>query len=648
MSQLALEKPGMKRNSKYQIFTFVSMFLSMFVFESLQQIFLPNLSDWQASSITIVLSSTLALACALIILHKDEENLYSEFKRQNDMISHELEKSHTFYQQIIDIDPNLIYIRDKAGRYILVNQALANFYGVARFDLIGKTDEHFNFDADQVASIRRSDQQILYYQQEKILPEEVLTDAYGKMHWLRTLKRPITSLNEVETQVLGVSEDICQVKRYEEKLNYERMHDPLTGLPNQVLIKRQVEDARVHNDTNEHLFAVLLMDIDQLKRINEMLGYAVGDQLIVALSKRLESCVRSTDTIARLKSDEFAILLQDLNEIDEAQHVVERIFEKISRPFMINDHELRVTASIGIVYGTNGEQNFEDFIRHAAIALKKAKDQGKSVAVIYNDEMRQVHEDILQLENDLRKAVENGELRLHYQPIIALKDQQVCGVEALVRWQHPERGLLYPMEFIHLAEEHDLIVPIGYWVLHEACLQMKSWQESYPRINPLTISVNISCKQLLYAGFVQQVAHILEESQLSPQYLKLEITESVYLEQSEEVESVLKQLHELGVRLFIDDFGTGYSSFSYLRNIPFDAIKIDRSFIEGVIHRSGDMKIVEAIVRLARDLGKELVAEGVETEEQRQWLHDLGCEFEQGFLFSRPMEAEDVEHFFHD
>jgi EAL domain-containing protein (putative c-di-GMP-specific phosphodiesterase class I) len=286
-------------------------------------------------------------------------------------------------------------------------------------------------------------------------------------------------------------------------------------------------------------------------------------------------------------------------------------------------------------------------LRDAKIAVSLAKSQGKSNFVIFDENMRMTLANQVSLEADFRKAIEQNELRLHYQPIKSLETGQVTIIEALVRWQHPRRGMIYPNDFIHLAEESDWIIQIGEWVLREACRQTREWQDKYPLHHPLTVSVNISSKQLLQKGFITLVKAILEDTGLDAHHLKMEITESIFLGKSDEVIRVLTQLNETGVQLYIDDFGTGYSSLSYLSQIPFDAIKIDRSFVDGLISRDGDMKIVEAIVRLASDLGKDLVAEGVETVEQRDWLQKLGCKYEQGYLFSRPVEADAVEKFFH-
>ena len=556
-------------------------------------------------------------------------------------------ENQNFYQKIINTNPNLIYVKSSEGYYKLTNQAFAKFYGTTPQDLIGKLDRNIIQDQNEFENVHKSDLITLSNMELTEIRDEILSDHSGEKHWFSTIKSPVTIPQEEETHILGVSTDITKLKRCSEKLSFERLHDPLTGLPNQVLLsdclEQVVQEKKVKNND---LFAVMLLDIDHFKRINDGLGYLTGDQLLISTADRLSSCIRSTDTIARLKGDEFAILLQDLNEISEVYQVVDRVFEKLSQPFHVNGNEVQLSASIGIVFGNECNCTENDMLLDADIAMGQAKLLGKARYVVFNEAMRTHRKGKLKMETELRHALKNKQLQVFYQPIAELSSGKVIGLEALLRWRHPEKGLIYPTEFIPLAEETELIIPIGLWVLHEACRQTKFWQENYRWDVPLTISVNISSTQLLEKDFVQEAAKILEETGLNPRHLKLEITESIYLENSPEVIHVLNQLTTLGVQLFIDDFGTGYSSLSYLRQLPFDAIKIDRSFINGVAKRDGETKIVKAIIRLARDLGKELIAEGVETVEQRCRLKDMGCDYEQGFLFSKPVESYEVQKFF--
>jgi diguanylate cyclase (GGDEF)-like protein/PAS domain S-box-containing protein len=540
----------------------------------------------------------------------------------------------------------MIYVRDRHGRYILANQAVSEFYGISLEELIGRSDIDLGKVNEEIESSRVSDRHVLDAYQEKIIEEETMTAATGEKHWVKTKKQPIMRNGEDSPFVLGVSTDICRLKRYEEILTFERMHDSLTGLPNRAMLNDFLEHARQNGEEPDKQYAVLRLDLDQFRRINEALGYEVGNQLLVAVSKRLEACLRNRDIIARLSGDEFGILLEEISHVNEVYQIVERIFEKMCWPFVIDGHEILVTVGIGIVFGGQSYQEHGDILRDADIAMEFAKTQGKSRYVVFKDDMRETREGRLQLEMDLRNGIANDELRVHYQPIIELATGVITGMEALVRWEHPKRGLVFPGEFIPVAEETDLIIPMGLWVMREACRQTCIWHRRFPGESPMTMSVNISSKQLLHPDFVQELIQILEETGLSAQFLKLEITENVYLGKSEDVVSVLNQLNELGLRLFIDDFGTGYSALAYLRQMPFDAIKIDRSFIEGIMMGNGAVKIIQAIVGLAHNLGKELIAEGVETVEQRARLKELGCKYEQGFLFSKPGEASEVEKLF--
>ena len=633
--------------TRSQVMLVFAGFLGILAIEFLVSYLFPELSKELFYVITALAGS--------LILYGGTLQLFKRFKIANQQKIAEIyslsEKSisenQDFYQKIINTNPNLIYVKSSNGYYKLINQAFAKFYGTTPQEIIGKLDKTIIQDKCEFENVQKTDLLTLANMELNEIREEILTDHSGEKHWFSTIKSPITTPQNQELHILGVSTDITKLKRCSEKLSFERLHDPLTGLPNQVLLadclEQVVQDKKIKNND---LFAVMLLDIDHFKRINDGLGYLTGDQLLVSTAERLCSCIRSSDTIARLKGDEFAILLQDLNEISEVYQVVDRVFEKLSQPFHVNGNEVQLSASIGIVFGNECNCAENDMLLDADIAMGQAKLLGKARYVVFNEAMRTHKKGKLKMETELRHALRKKQLQVFYQPIAELSTGKVIGLEALLRWLHPEKGMIYPTEFIPLAEETELIIPIGLWVLREACLQTKSWQENYSWDNPLTISVNISSTQLLDKEFVREAAIILKETGLNPHHLKLEITESIYLENSPEVIHVLNQLNALGIQLFIDDFGTGYSSLSYLRKLPFDAIKIDRSFINGVAKRDGETKIVKAIIRLARDLGKELIAEGVETVEQRCRLQDMGCDYEQGFLFSRPVEAIEVEKFF--
>ncbi len=436
-------------------------------------------------------------------------------------------------------------------------------------------------------------------------------------------------------------QDITDRKRAEQQLLHEAFHDTLTGLPNRALfidrLKLTFERARRRDDL---LFAVLFLDFDRFKIVNDSLGHAVGDQLLEGIARRLETCMRGRDTVARLGGDEFTVLLEDITSIDDAVRVAERINQEMALPFNLLGHEVFTSASIGIALSAGSYERADDVLRDADAAMYQAKALGKARYVIFTEDMRSHAEEALHLETDLRWAVERQEFVLHYQPIVSLEAGRISGFEALVRWQHPQHGLIPPAEFIPQAEEMGLIIPIGQWVLREACDQARRWQERFPTYPPMTISVNISGKQLAQPNSIEQVKGVLEETGLDPHNLILEITESVLMKDEETTIDILRQLRGLGVRLSIDDFGTGYSSLSYLNRFSVNALKIDRSFVSRMADNNESVVIVRTIVMLAQNLGMDVVAEGAETEGQVAQLKALGCEYGQGYFFSRPLATE--------
>jgi diguanylate cyclase (GGDEF)-like protein len=421
-------------------------------------------------------------------------------------------------------------------------------------------------------------------------------------------------------------------------------HDSLTGLPNRAmfteLLKAEIESSK---RSNEHMFAVLFLDLDRFKNINDSLGHTHGDLLLVAFAERLERTLRPIDTLARFGGDEFAILLSGMTDATDAVRVAQRIQDELSQPFVLDKNSAFATASIGIALSSSGYDRADDILRDADIAMYRAKENGKARYELFDHGMHARAVSRLQLESDLRQAIEQKEFCVYYQPIVSLQTGRLAGFEALVRWNHPRRGLVSPADFIPVAEETGLIVPIGQWVLNEACAQVRQWQIDSPSHRSLSLSVNLSARQVAQPDLLQRIKDALETSKLNPHCLKLEITESVVMENAEAAAQMFKQLRALGVQLSIDDFGTGYSSLSYLHRFPLNYLKIDRSFVMRLT-TDNDNAIVRTISTLARNLGMEVIAEGIETEEQYQQLKMLGCEYGQGYLFSRPVANEGVKH----
>jgi diguanylate cyclase (GGDEF)-like protein len=427
----------------------------------------------------------------------------------------------------------------------------------------------------------------------------------------------------------------------EERLIHEALHDPLTNLPNRRLLVNRLEHAIQWNKRHpDDKFALLYLDFDRFKIINDSLGHNVGDQLLIEMARRLKVSVRAVDTIARLGGDEFAILLEAFKTSDEILTIVKRIQLNLSVPFEVGENSIAMTASLGIVMDLFQYENQEDIMRDADIAMYSAKVSGRNRFKVFDISMRAEVENILKLENSLRKALENGEFRICYQPVFSLKQQQITGFEALLRWEHPEKGLLHPADFINSAEESGLIVPIGQWVLREACRQMKQWQTQFSMEPPLSISVNLSSRQFAQPDLAEQIAAILEETDLPGASLLLELTETTLIEDIETAVAKIEHLQRLGIGVEIDDFGTGYSSLGYLRRLPVNNLKIDRSFISTLGVSKSGIPIIRAIIAMANSLDMKVIAEGIETQEQMNNLIKLNCDYGQGFLLNKPVDSQ--------
>jgi diguanylate cyclase (GGDEF)-like protein len=448
---------------------------------------------------------------------------------------------------------------------------------------------------------------------------------------LRQMKELLVKNAQLEAEVV-------ERQKAEAQLFHLAFHDALTGLPNRTLFMNRLKQTLNSVKAQENLFAVLFLDLDRFKVINDSLGHAIGDELLIALAHRLQNCLQSNDVLARFGGDEFAILIQGMNSIDDAIHLAERLQQELTVPFHIHGYEVFTTLSIGIALSTSSYEQPENILRDADIAMYRAKNMGKAGYKIFDTTMYAESKKLLQLETDMRRAIERQEFQIYYQPIVLLSTNKIIGFEALLRWQHPERGLVSPTEFISVAEETGMIVPIGYWLLQGACRQLYLWQQQF-QDNSLTVSVNLSSKQFSQPNLTTQISQILQSTRLDARSLKLEITESSMIENTVEATLIFRQLQELGIELHMDDFGTGYSSLSYLHRFPVSVLKIDRSFI----HCNENLEMVRAIVTLAHSLGMEVIAEGIETLEQQEKLKELECQYGQGFFFSKPQEVSAVE-----
>ncbi len=437
-------------------------------------------------------------------------------------------------------------------------------------------------------------------------------------------------------RICGFVRDLSERKRFEGQLASQALHDRLTGLPNRVLLRDRVEHALARAGRRGASVALLIADVDRFKTINESLGHDGGDRLLVAVAQRLTELLRPGDTVARMGGDEFALLCEDIGGYHEAVGIAARVVGAFEKPFQVQGSDLSITASVGVAVGALAGPAPELLLRDADVAMYRAKDGGRDRFEVFDETMLAAATERLSVENDLRRGITQGQLRLYYQPIVHIDTGAIAGFEALVRWQHPERGMLPPVEFITTAEETGLIVPLGRYVLEEACRQAATWADMHVTGGQLRVSVNVSAKQLAQPGWSDEVAQVLAESELAPRQLVLEITESVLMDDTDRTAVRLEELRRLGVRIAIDDFGAGYSSLGYLRRLPVDILKIDKSFIDGVAEGPHESALARAVVKLASTLRLEAVAEGISTRKQLLQLRRLRCPYGQGYYFSRP------------
>jgi diguanylate cyclase (GGDEF)-like protein len=430
---------------------------------------------------------------------------------------------------------------------------------------------------------------------------------------------------------------------FQEQLRHQAFHDPLTGLPNRALLRDRVEHAQARSDRQFQPLGVLVINLDNFKIINDSLGHQQGDELLQVVAERLLGCSRAGDTAARLGGDEFTILLEDVSHLEEVTLVAERVVSALSLPIPLDGRDVFVSASIGIALSTPAHTSPETLLRDADLAMHHAKSAGKGRWEVYDESFDTLAVERLDVEMDLRAALDRGEFFLDYQPIVQLSSGDVLEVEALVRWNHPRRGRVAPDAFIAIAEETGLIVPLGFWVLEEACRQARRWHDCFPERPPLVMSVNLSARQFQHPGLVAHIADVVRRTRIDPSYLKLEITESVLMQGVDTTVETLRALKALHIQLAIDDFGTGYSSLSYLKRFPVDTLKIDRSFVKGLGHDQQDTAIVRSVVNLAKTLNLSVTAEGIETVAQQYQLTTLGCDLGQGFLLARPSPAAALE-----
>ncbi|MGH9945876.1 MAG: putative bifunctional diguanylate cyclase/phosphodiesterase [Pyrinomonadaceae bacterium] len=565
-------------------------------------------------------------------------NELSHHIAEQERIAQALKESEQYFRNAFDHAAGMAVVGTD-GKWLQVNESLCKMLGYSKTELLKLTFQNITDPADLGIDLAHF-QSLLENKETTYQLEKRFSHKFGTTLWVLQSASLIRDNDGKPRHVIFQIQNISDRKLAEDLIRHAAFHDALTGLPNRTLftdrLSMAIERAKRSSDFK---FAVLFLDLDRFKVLNDSLGHDSGDKLLVDLSRRLEKCVRTVDSVARLGGDEFVILLDGIVSIVEATTIAERIQESLKTPFDFEGQKFFTTASMGIACSTQNYERPEDVLRDADTAMYKAKSAGKARHELFDSHMHTRAVQALTVENELRHALQIGDILPYYQAIVSLRSGETVGFEALARWIHLERGLVPPADFVPLAEECGLIVPIGQSILMQACQQGSMWCGQFTD-RELTICVNLSAKQFRQTSLISDVEHVLNETNFNPRFLKLEITETMVIEDIVSAVEMLKHLKKLGVQIAIDDFGTGYSSLSYLHRFPFDALKIDRSFVKRMTKDRESRGIVKTITTLAHELDKVVIAEGVETTEQRQILTDFGCELGQGFLFSKPINAD--------
>jgi len=572
----------------------------------------------------------------------------SELARAFDEMAGSLEQLFEQSQRVMEVAPEAFIISDGRGLIVMVNAQTEKLFGYTREELLGQAVEMLMPERARHAHAAYREG---YGNSPVVRDMGVRGDLVGMRRDGTEFPVDI-SLGPLRTEkgmlVISAVRDISERKQFESRIVHQATHDALTELPNRVLFRELVARAMTHAMRSEKLLAVLFLDLDGFKNINDTLGHEAGDELLKAVANRLLGVLRKDDVVARQGGDEFTILLQGISIVQDIMQIAEKMLAVVAGPFDLGSQQMHLTASIGITVFPFDDTDVENLLRNADTAMYQAKEDGKNCYRFYTASMNAAMRERMEIENGLRVALEQGQFSLHYQPQTAIESGEVVGVEALLRWNHPEQGMISPARFIPVAEESSLIVPIGEWVMRTACRQAKAWEAA--GLPPLKVAVNLSARQFRQPDLLEMIGRILEETGLDPRsgMLELELTESMVMRNVEESVVTLNSLHQMGLQLSIDDFGTGYSSLSYLKRFPINTLKIDQSFVRDITTDPDDAAIAAAIVGLAHSLKLNVIAEGVETREQLDFLRGISCNEAQGYYFSRPLAPDALEKFLHD
>ncbi len=583
-------------------------------------------------------------------------SLKNAFKRrhlehENRIIQDRLLKSENLHRFIVNKSPDIVYMLNDDGCFTFVNERMEKTLGYNKGDVIGKhyssivCDDDldmakYTFNERRTGKRASTNIELRLKCKSNVMDSncfdaQILPTTINSFGVYKTLNGDDTFIG-----TYGIARDITEQKKSEKIIHFQAYHDNLTRLPNRALLKDRLIQAMSHAKRNGYALSVMFLDLDRFKNINDTLGHMIGDKLLQAVAKRLKKCLREGDTLARIGGDEFTVLLPEIHGRHDSELIAQKIINTLKVPFNLVEHEIFVSTSIGIAHYPDDGETIESLLKHADIAMYAVKNKGKDGYQFYTDDMHEDISDKLSLENDLRRAITNNQFRLHYQPQVDAISNEIVAIEALIRWDHPERGTIMPTEFISFCEETGLIQPIGDWTLDAVCQDLQIWNKM--NITIPRVAVNMSAKQFEQPDMIEKIKATLDKYNITGDMLEFEITENVIMDDIENVISMLNQLSGMGIKIAIDDFGTGYSSLNYLQKLPIDTLKIDRSFINSMEYDEGARSIIKAIIAMAKGLKLNIISEGVEEQGQMEKLKALGCYNMQGFLFSPPVTMNAV------